>query len=130
MSCPVRSIQETASGVRCLQTGAECEDSCQQKVERIQVRLRSPGNKEAGVPEQIQKGSLMKNIGRRCAEAILERVGQGEIKKELYNLELTRQSLHQWEKGKYTPNAKVLRRMALAGYDVMYILTGERKNNA
>ena len=72
----------------------------------------------------------MNKIGKRCAEAILQKVGEGSLEKELYRLELTRQSLHQWQKGKYTPHAKVLRRMALAGYDVIYILTGERKNNA
>jgi hypothetical protein len=35
--------------------------------------------------------------------------------------------LHQWNTGKHTPSAPILRRMALDGYDVHYILTGERK---
>ena len=31
-----------------------------------------------------------------------------------------------WKKGTHNPSAGVLRKMALEGYDVMYILLGER----
>jgi hypothetical protein len=45
----------------------------------------------------------------------------------LGEIELTRASLFQWQKKKHVPGGKALRRMAFAGYDINYILTGERK---
>lgn len=70
----------------------------------------------------------MNNIGKRAAEAILKRIGSdSDYHKELDRLNLTRQSLNQWQNGKYTPSGKVLQRLAFAGYDVHWILTGERK---
>jgi hypothetical protein len=33
-----------------------------------------------------------------------------------------------WSKGVYNPTAPSLERMAIAGYDIHYILTGEKKN--
>lgn len=70
----------------------------------------------------------MDKIGKRAAEAILKKIGSGsDYHKELDRLNLTRQSLHQWETGKHTPSAKVLRRMALAGYDLVWILTGGKQ---
>lgn len=69
----------------------------------------------------------MNNAGKRAAEAILQRVGaDSDYHKELDRLNLTRQSLHQWQTGKYFPSGRVLQRLAFAGYDVHYILTGER----
>ena len=69
----------------------------------------------------------MDKIGKRAAEEILQRVGNHRsMEKELDRLQLTRQGLHQYETGKHIPSGKVLQRMALAGYDVHYILTGEK----
>ena len=70
----------------------------------------------------------MDKIGKRAAEAILNRVrNHHSMEKELDRLQLTRQGFHQYETGKHIPSGKVLQRMALAGYDVHWILTGERK---
>lgn len=72
----------------------------------------------------------MDNIGKRAAEAILQRVGgHRSMDAELDRLKLTRQGFYQWETGKHTPSGKMLQKLALAGYDVHWILTGERKNN-
>lgn len=71
----------------------------------------------------------MDNIGKRAALAILGRVGNHDLGMELDRLELTRQCLYQWEVGKHAPGGKMLRKMALAGYDVIYILTGKETKN-
>ena len=69
----------------------------------------------------------MGDIAKRAAEVIRQRVGKYRVYDEMDRLEITRQCFNHWEKGKHTPSGKVLQRMALAGYDVHYILTGERK---
>ena len=76
---------------------------------------------------QVQKGALMDKIGKRAAEAILQKIGGSpNMEYKLAELELSRQSVYQWEIGKHTPSAKALARLAHAGYDVHYILTGEK----
>lgn len=40
--------------------------------------------------------------------------------------EVARKTLSVWEKGEQTPNAAVLARMAAAGIDVLYVVTGQR----
>jgi hypothetical protein len=70
----------------------------------------------------------MKEIGFRAAKEIYNRQdSERGIDELLDEIELTRTSLWQYKSGKYVPSGVVLRRMALAGYDVIYILTGERK---
>ena len=76
----------------------------------------------------------MDKIGVRCVEEIMKRVGaRGDLLKVLDKIDVHRQSLYQWGEGRYTPTGHVLRKMALEGYDVIYILTGvrcdERKAN-
>lgn len=72
----------------------------------------------------------MKNIGIRVAKAIYSRQdSEHDLDDVLYEIELTRTSLWQYKSGKYVPSGAVLRRMALAGYDVHYLLTGEKKDN-
>lgn len=39
---------------------------------------------------------------------------------------VARKTLSVWEKGEQTPNAAVLSRMAAAGVDVLYVVTGKR----
>lgn len=39
---------------------------------------------------------------------------------------ITRKTLSVWEKGEQTPNAAILAKMAAAGVDVLYVVTGER----
>jgi hypothetical protein len=70
----------------------------------------------------------MKEIGRRAAKEIYNRQDSDHgIDELLDEIDLTRTSLWQYKTGKYVPSGVMLRRMALAGYDVLYILTGERK---
>lgn len=69
----------------------------------------------------------MDKIGKRCAEEILKRIGECDnYDVVLDKLGIFRQSLHQWQTGRHTPSAHMLRKLALQGYDVHYILTGER----
>lgn len=70
----------------------------------------------------------MKEIGLRAAKEIYNRQDfYHSIEDVLDEIELTRTSLCQYKNCKCSPSGVVLRRMALAGYDVNYILTGERK---
>ena len=70
----------------------------------------------------------MNEIGLRAAKEIYNRQDfEHKIDDILDEIELTRTSLWQYKTGKYVPSGVILRRMALAGYDVNYILTGERK---
>lgn len=46
--------------------------------------------------------------------------------KQAQSLNISASRLGDWRKGTHNPSAGVLRRMALEGYDVMYILLGER----
>ena len=69
----------------------------------------------------------MKEIGVRAMKAIYNRISsEKSLEDLLFDLELNRATLWQWEKNNHTPNGHTLRKMALAGYDVVYILTGER----
>ena len=70
----------------------------------------------------------MNNIGIRACREIYSRMDfDHDLDDICFEIELSRASLYQYRKGKIVPSAKVLQRMALAGYDVIYILTGERK---
>lgn len=72
----------------------------------------------------------MKEIGVRAAKEIYNRIdSEHDLSDLLDEIELTRASLHQWFNKKHIPGGKVLRRMDLAGYDIHYILTGERKKH-
>ena len=71
----------------------------------------------------------MNEIGKRCVEEIMQRVKRkGDLNVVLDKLDIHRQSLYQWGDGRYIPGGKVLRKMALEGYDIYYILTGVRKD--
>lgn len=78
---------------------------------------------------QVQKGSLMSDIGKRAAQAIRAMCHNEEVsyEVELRNLGIYRQTLFAWEKGKADPRADMLANMARNGYDIYYILTGESK---
>lgn len=70
----------------------------------------------------------MENIGVRCTNEIMNRIDSEHSLTDILNeIEVQRASLCFWTQKKHTPGGKTLRRMALAGYDVHYILTGERK---
>ena len=71
------------------------------------------------------------DIGRRAAEAIRRTANENGTS---YGFELdcagvSREQLYQWEHGKCDPTGILLQRMALAGYDVHYILTGKEYKN-
>ena len=67
-------------------------------------------------------------IAKRAAYALLEREAQTGIttRDQLEDMDLHRSTFHAWQQLGRTPSGDVLRRMALAGYDVLYILTGRR----
>ena len=70
----------------------------------------------------------MNNIGIRAAKEIYNRQdSEHDLKGLLNEIGLRRESLWAWGNGKADPCAYRLRVMALAGYDIHYILTGERK---
>jgi transcriptional regulator with XRE-family HTH domain len=70
----------------------------------------------------------MDKIGIRACREIYNRMDfDHDLDDICFEIELSRASLYQYRRGNVVPSAKILRRMALAGYDVIYILTGERK---
>lgn len=64
-------------------------------------------------------------IGQRAALAIKRRVRFGNVKPELDRLTIPHSSYERWKLGKGDPQGYWLQQMALAGYDVHWILTGE-----
>ena len=68
----------------------------------------------------------METIGQRAAMAIRNRAkGNGTLlETELNNVDVSRRVLCGWEKRTRNPQAYFLQQMALAGYDVYWILTG------
>ena len=61
-------------------------------------------------------------INRRCAEK------GWTLTKVLDEVNIPYGTFRDWSMGKYNPTAIGLESMALAGYDVIYILTGEKKD--
>ena len=66
-------------------------------------------------------------MGSRAAELMDER--GVSPKKECAALGLGKNMYYSWRDGICAPSARSLRAMALRCYDVMYILTGIRRNN-
>ena len=68
-------------------------------------------------------------IGKRAAEAIRQTAynNDSDYEDELKRLNISRQMLYGWERNNFVPTGKTLQILALAGYDVHYILTGVRK---
>lgn len=73
----------------------------------------------------------MNGIGKRAAEAIRKTASEKDTSYavELARAGVSREQLYQWEHGKCNPTGMLLQRMALAGYDVHYILTGKERVN-
>lgn len=69
-------------------------------------------------------------IGERAAKAIRDRAKKNRttFEEELKNLNFFKSAIKAWEEKGYAPSAYYLQKMCLAGYDVIYILTGERKH--
>lgn len=72
-----------------------------------------------------------KEIGRRAAAAIRDRAHErnSTYTVQRQQLGLEQSVFHRWEHGQGAPGAKFLQAMALDGYDVHYILTGERRTS-
>ena len=66
------------------------------------------------------------SIGERAAWAILEMAEQRNVttEAECERLGTTRKTFGDWQKRGLSPSAYYLQQMALAGYDVVWILTG------
>ena len=73
----------------------------------------------------------MDTIGTRAYKEISKRAFKKGIApyKQAEEIKVSSTMLTTWHRGKLNPSGRVLQKMALAGYDVMYILTGERKDN-
>ena len=72
----------------------------------------------------------MESIGERAAKEIMRRVKYEKVKPELDRINIPVECYYSWANGSRNPSAQGLKQLALAGYDVHYILTGERKDNA
>ena len=74
---------------------------------------------------------MTETIGERVIHAICERAKQNGIKRnaEAAKIGITRKNLWDWENRFTDPQAYFLKQMALAGYDVFWILTGKEKEN-
>ena len=68
----------------------------------------------------------METIGQRAAKAIRDRAKESGklLEEELLNVDVSRRVLCGWENCTRNPQAYFLQQMALAGYDVYWILTG------
>ena len=66
------------------------------------------------------------SIGERAALAIeaMAKKNGTTIEEECHNIGATRKAKHDWERHGRNPQAYFLQQMALAGYDVIWILTG------
>jgi hypothetical protein len=70
-----------------------------------------------------------KAYARRAVGCILQHIGDGTLKSELERLNIPKETFSWWSRGRFNPTAPALEAMALAGYDIHYILTGVRKDN-
>ena len=73
---------------------------------------------------------MMETIGNRAYKAIKQRARENGISpsNEALKLGVSPKSLSDWKQNT-NPTAYYLQQMCLAGYDVVYILTGERSTN-
>ncbi len=70
----------------------------------------------------------MDSIGIRAAKEIYNRQdSERNLDDVLDEIEMNKVSLWGYKNRRALPSAQTLRKMAFAGYDVIYILTGERK---
>lgn len=72
----------------------------------------------------------MENIGKRAAQAIRERAKQNgtKLEEESLKVDVSRKVMNDWEIRNRNPSSYFLQQMALAGYDVIWILTGGNDN--
>lgn len=71
-------------------------------------------------------------IGERAVQEIRRHAGTPNvrnIRKELAKLDIPDSSYRGWRNGETSPSAFYLAKMAIAGYDVLWILTGEKRED-
>lgn len=66
-----------------------------------------------------------RSIGYRAAEEMLK--VNASIREQCRQLGIDRNSFYQWQQGTACPDARALQALALAGYDVHYILLGSKR---
>lgn len=73
----------------------------------------------------------METIGKRAATAIRERAKQNgtNLGQESLKVDVSRKVMNDWETKNRNPSAYFLQQMALAGYNVVWILTGAERDN-
>lgn len=64
---------------------------------------------------------------QRVVRAIKERVNYGDIKPELERLQIPTSTYYHWKTRHCDPQSYHLAQMALAGYDIFWILTGKKQ---
>ena len=71
----------------------------------------------------------MYDVSKRAAAAIDERAKRSEkrLEQERARLGISKQLYRNWKSGRNVPSGYFLQQMAMAGYDVHYILTGVKK---
>ena len=69
-------------------------------------------------------------IGERAARAIKSRARPGTVQTELERLNIPQDRFYKWKSGISDPSAYYLQQMVLAGYDIIFILTGKEKLHA
>lgn len=75
-------------------------------------------------------GDNQMTVGERAVKAIRQRAKENGVPVcyEQEKLDLPRKTFRTWAKENMNPSAYFLAQMALQGYDIHYILTGEDKN--
>ena len=66
-------------------------------------------------------------IGQRAYKAIRDRADRRNMEKEYDRLGIPQNTASAWKRGKCDPGGYYLRVLALAGYDIYWILTGEER---
>jgi hypothetical protein len=69
------------------------------------------------------------SIGERAARAIKARAPRGKLTDELKRLGINTWVFYDWKNDRSDPSAYNLQSLALAGYDVIYILTGKENSH-
>lgn len=74
---------------------------------------------------------MIDGIGERTVQAIKDRAKKNGTKKsvEAEKLGISRRVMCGWKNSHTDPSAYFLQQMALAGYDVFWILTGKEKED-
>ena len=71
----------------------------------------------------------MYEVGKRATAAIAAKARREgrRTEREYARLGISKQVFSNWKQGKVVPSGYFLQQMAMAGYDVNYILTGVKK---